>query len=43
MVMDQANLRKTNTNLDIYVESPKEKNHGEKDFTIMLTITMVFL
>jgi len=29
--MDQANLRKTNTNTEIYVKNPKETNHGERE------------
>jgi len=35
----------TNTNIKIYVLNPKGKNHreGEKDFTIIMVITMVIL
>ena len=45
MEMGQANLKKTNTNTEIYVENPKGKNHGEgeKDFTIIMSITVVIL
>ena len=34
MEMDKATLRKTKTNIKIYVKNPKEKNHGER-YSIM--------
>ena len=45
MKMSQANLRKTNTNREIYVKNLKGKNHeeGEKAYAIIMTITMVIL
>jgi len=43
MEMGKANLRKTNTNTEIYVKTPKGKNHGEGDSTMIMAITMVFL
>jgi len=43
MEMGKANLRKINTNTGIYVKNPKGKNHTQRDFTIIMAITMVFL
>jgi len=43
MEMGQVNFRKTNTNTEIYVKNPKGKNHGERDSTMIIAITMVFL
>ena len=45
MKMSQANLRKTNTNTKIFVKNLKGKNNGEgeKNFTIIMAITMVIL
>ena len=46
MEMGKSNLRKINTNNEIYVKNPKGKKshtHRERDFTIILAITMVSL
>jgi len=42
--MGKANHRKFNTNTETYVKNPKGKNHRERerDFTIIMTIALVF-
>jgi len=41
--MGKTNLRKANTNTQIYVKNPKGKNHTHRDSTIIMVITMVIL
>jgi len=45
MKTGETTLRKININTSIYVKTPKGKNHveGEKDSTVIMTITMVIL
>ena len=42
MEMGKANLRKTNTNTEIYVKNQKEKKTTERGSTMIMAITMVF-
>ena len=43
MNMGKANLRKANTNTDIYMKTQKEKSRIERGSTIIMVITMVIL
>ena len=40
--MGQTNLKKANANTDNYVKTQMGENHEERDFTIIIVITMVF-